>query len=77
MSDSSSEINKLMTCTVVNCCFIATFIFMGMVVWHLVMTNQEDALGKLLPATGGVGILVAACTTVQIKVFGPSKKGRP
>jgi quinol-cytochrome oxidoreductase complex cytochrome b subunit len=73
MSLSVSDATRLIVAVVVNCCFAATFlVFLGlMAYWGMKYPPEQasKAMMGILPETGGVGVLLAACTTIQSRLL--------
>lgn len=80
MSLSISDLNRLIIGVIVNCCFGATFlVLLGLMAYWGVKYPPEQAsaaIFAMMPAAGGCGVLLAACTAVQLKLLAPGKEGK-
>lgn len=76
MAISVSDLNKIIISIVVNCCFVATFAVVLTAIYRYSQSDSQHAqqmLNSLLPKAGGCGLLVGACTTVQLRLIGKAK----
>ena len=73
MALTVADLNKIFICIVVNCCFAATFFVILTIIYRYSQaadTQHQQMLGSLLPKAGGCGVLLAACTAVQLRLLG-------
>jgi hypothetical protein len=74
MALSVADLNRIFISIVVNCCFAATFFVILTIIYRYSQAADtqpaQQMLGSLLPKAGGCGVLLAACTTIQLRLLG-------